>query len=56
MAIAHDVEDAFWHEVEVPIMRGKKATGETKLEWQPKELTDTELDALIQAKIKETRT
>lgn len=56
LAIAHDVEDAFWHEVEVPIMRGKKATGETKLEWQPKELTDTELDALIQAKIKETRT
>lgn len=56
LAIAHDVEDAFWHEVEVPVKRGKKATGETKLEWQPKTLTDDELDALIQAKIKEMRT
>ena len=56
LAIAHDVENTFWHEVKVPVMRGKKATGETKLEWQPKELTDDELDALIQAKIKETRT
>lgn len=55
LAIAHDVEDTFWHEVEVPIMRGKKPTGETKLEWQPKALTDDELDALIQAKIKERR-
>jgi len=55
LAIAHDVEDTFWHEIEVPVMRGKKATGETKLEWQPKELTDDELDALIQAKIKEMR-
>lgn len=53
LAIAHDVEDTFWHEVEVPVMRGKKPTGETKLEWQPKALTDDELDALIQAKIKE---
>jgi len=56
LAIAHDVEDTFWHEVEVPVMRGKKPTGDTKLEWQPKALTDDELDALIQAKIKETRT
>ena len=55
LAIAHDVENTFWHEVEVPVMRGKKATGQTKLEWQPKELTDNELDALIQAKIKERR-
>lgn len=53
LAIAHDVEDIFWHEVEVPIMRGKKATGQTKLEWQPKTLSDAELNALIQAKIKE---
>ena len=30
-----------------------KTTGETKLEWQPKELTDTELNALIKAQIKE---
>ena len=55
LAIAHDVEDAFWHEVEVPVMRGKKATGKTKFEWQPKDLTDDELNALIQAKIKEMR-
>ncbi|MEM6483404.1 MAG: type II restriction endonuclease subunit M [Pseudomonadota bacterium] len=55
LAIAHDVENTFWHEVEVPVMRGKKPTGETKLEWQPKALTDDELDALIQAKIKEKR-
>jgi len=55
LAIANDVEDAFWHEVEVPVMRGKKATGKTKLEWQPKDLTDDELNALIQAKIKEMR-
>ncbi|MBE7635962.1 BREX-1 system adenine-specific DNA-methyltransferase PglX [Sneathiella sp. P13V-1] len=55
LAIAHDFEDTFWHEVEVPVMRGKKPTGETKLEWQPKALTDDELDALIQAKIKEMR-
>ena len=53
LAIAHDVEDIFWHEVEVPVMRGKKATGQTKLEWQPKALSDAELNALIQAKIKE---
>ena len=53
LAIAHDVEDVFWHEVEVPIKRGKKTTGETKLEWQPMPLSDAELNALIQAKIKE---
>lgn len=47
LAIAHDVEDIFWHEVEIPIMRGKKPTGDTKTEWQPKNLTDTELTALI---------
>ena len=55
LAIAHDVEDTFWHEVAVPVMRGKKPTGETKLEWQPKDLTDNEQDALVQAKIKELR-
>jgi hypothetical protein len=49
LAIAHEVEDTFWHEVEVPVMRGKKATGETKLEWQPKELTEKEIDSLIES-------
>ena len=47
LAIAHEVEDIFWHEVEIPIMRGKKPTGNTKIEWQPKNLTDTEITALI---------
>ena len=53
LAIAHDVERIFWHEVEVPVKRGKKATGDTKLEWQPKELTDNELDTLINARSRE---
>lgn len=56
LAIAHDVDELFWHEVEAPVILRGKETGEIKLEWQPKELTDAELDALIQAKIKEMRT
>lgn len=47
LAIAHDVEDIFWHEVEVPVKRGKKLTGEMKIEWQPKSLTEAELTELI---------
>ncbi|MGX5914819.1 BREX-1 system adenine-specific DNA-methyltransferase PglX [Aliidiomarina sp. Khilg15.8] len=47
LAIAHDVEEHFWHEVEVPVKRGKKLTGATKLEWQPKDLNETALLALI---------
>lgn len=47
LAIAHDVEDIFWHEVEVPIKRGAKLTGEMKAEWQPKSLTAAELAELI---------
>jgi len=47
LAIAHDVENHFWHEVEVPVKRGKKTTGETKLEWQPKDLSEAELTALV---------
>ena len=53
LAISHDVEHLFWLEVQVPVKRGKKTTGETKLEWQPKELTDAELNALVQVKNKE---
>jgi len=53
LAIAHDVVDVFWHEVEVPVKRGKTSTGKTKLEWQPKALSDAELNALIQATISE---
>ncbi|MGI2023739.1 BREX-1 system adenine-specific DNA-methyltransferase PglX [Shewanella glacialipiscicola] len=54
LAIAHDVEEHFWHEVEVPVKRGKKFTGETKLEWQPKALNEPALLALIK-QIKEER-
>lgn len=54
LAIAHDVEGHFWHEVEVPVTRGKKATGETKFEWQPKDLTEPEILNLIK-RIKEEK-
>lgn len=54
LAIAHDVEEHFWQEVEVPVKRGKKLTGETKLEWQPKALNEPALLALIK-QIKEER-
>jgi hypothetical protein len=47
LAIAHDVEDEFWEEVEVPVIRRGKDTGETKLEWQPKDLSEAQLQALI---------
>lgn len=53
-AIAHDVENHFWREVEVPVKRGKKLSGETKLEWQPKELNEPALLAVIK-QIKEER-
>ena len=39
IAIAHDLEDDLWHEVETESKRGK-----AKTEWQPKELTESELD------------
>jgi hypothetical protein len=51
LAIAHDVEADFWHQVEVKTKRGKKGSGETKLEWQPIPMTDAQLHALIRAKI-----
>lgn len=47
LAIAHDVEDMFWQEVEVPIMRGKKPTGKTKLEWQPIPASETMLNDMV---------
>jgi len=55
LAIAHDVVNMFWHEVEVPVKVGRKSNGETKLEWQPKNFTDNELDVLIRAKIMEKK-
>lgn len=51
LAIAHDVENDFWHEVEVLAKRG----GKTKLEWQPKKLSDAELSTVIQTKIAEKK-
>ena len=48
LAIAHDVENEFWHEVEVKQKRGKKVTG-TKLEWRPKDLSPNELQQLVQS-------
>ena len=53
LAIAHGVEDRLWEEVEVPVIRRGKDTGETTLEWQPKDLSESELDALIKRTIEE---
>ena len=53
LAIAHDVEDHFWHEVEVPVMRRGRDTGEVKYEWQPKDLSDSALNALVKQLIAE---
>jgi hypothetical protein len=53
LAIAHDVEKLFWEHVEVPVIRRGKDTGETKLEWQPKDLSESGLDALIKRIIEE---
>ena len=53
LAIAQGVEDKLWEAVEKPVMRGSKASVETKLEWQSKRLTDDELNVLIEGCIKE---
>ncbi|MEZ7225349.1 BREX-1 system adenine-specific DNA-methyltransferase PglX [Alteromonas sp. DY56-G5] len=47
LAIAHDVEDDLWHEVEV--IKGKKK--EPVWEWQPKLLSEAELRVYIKEKI-----
>lgn len=47
LAIAHDVENQLWHEVEVTKGRNKNPVWE----WQPKPLSDAELNTYIQAKI-----
>jgi hypothetical protein len=51
LAIAHDVENDFWEESEVPVIRRGKDTGKTKLEWHPKPLTDNRLQELIHQKM-----
>ena len=53
LAIAHDVEELFWEEVEVPVIRRGKDTGDTKLEWQPMDLSESEIDVLIKRIIEE---
>ena len=55
LAIAHDVENDFWEEVEIPMIRRGKDTGETKVEWQPKKLNEDELKGIITQKIAELR-
>lgn len=46
IAIAHDLEEELWEEVEVTkTTRGGRET--TKLEWQPKDLSTAELDAIV---------
>jgi hypothetical protein len=45
-AIAHDLEDHLWHEVEVrKTGRGGRVT--TKLEWRPRELSEMELKGIV---------
>ncbi len=48
IAIAHDLENELWEEVEVPV---GKSTTKTKLAWQPKAMTESELNTYIQQKI-----
>jgi len=47
IAIAHDVESELWEKVEISDKRGKG----TKMEWRPKEMSDSELNTYIQKKI-----
>jgi len=42
-AIAHDLEDQLWHEVEV----GTDRQGSPKYEWQPRDLSEAELATVI---------
>jgi len=53
LAIAHDVENHFWQEIEVPIIRRGRDTGDAKLEWHPKALSEAELSSAIHGVIKE---
>ena len=42
-AIAHDLEDTLWHEVQV----GTDRQGNPKYEWQPRDLSEVELNEII---------
>ena len=48
IAIAHDLETDLWHEVTVTKTgKGKNPRTTTKNEWQPKKLTEAELDKIV---------
>jgi hypothetical protein len=47
MAIAHDLEDVLWHEVEIK-KASKSGRVTVKMEWQARELSETEFDAIVQ--------
>lgn len=49
LAIAHDVREAFWYQQEMSVKRGKKIASEITLEWKPRQMSDTELDTIIQS-------
>ena len=51
LAIAHEVEEDFWEEIEVAVIRRGKDTGKTKTEWHPRPFTQIQLNELIQQKI-----
>ncbi|MEZ6081246.1 MAG: hypothetical protein R3C56_37925 [Pirellulaceae bacterium] len=46
IAIAHALEEQLWHEVEVK-KTSKTGKVTTKTQWQPRKLTDAELDAIV---------
>ncbi len=50
IAIAHGLEEHLWHEVAVR-KSTKSGRVSTKIEWQPRELSEKELDAIV-AKVK----
>jgi hypothetical protein len=50
IAIAHRLEDALWHEVEIK-KSSKTGRVTVKHEWQPRKLSEKELDAIV-AKVK----
>ena len=50
IAIAHNLESTLWHEVTVTkTSKGKSAKVTTKKEWQPKKLSEAELDKIVRA-------
>jgi len=55
LAIAHDFENDFWEEVDFPVISRGKKTGKTNTDWQPKNLSESELEKLIQQKMAEMK-